>query len=224
MGDERGGISNFGNVRLWNTVSLPFVEKMSSSQPIHICFYSNRCQFSKGFLEELKKTPYFGEFRFICVDPSPSRPALPSWLKQTPTLVISGENEPRVNNEVTNWLYEKKLRDSVPKAGAGGAKAGGAVASMEPESYNAMEMGAGFRDSYSMLDDDTSAQGNGGMSIQHSFSFLSGQDSVGTREASSFQATNVTTNRSKKEQLLDQQMEAFMRDRDRGMPQMIARQ
>ena len=193
-----------------------------SRQPIHICFYSNRCQYSKGFLEELKTTPYLNEFRFICVDPSPNRPALPTWLKQTPTLVISGEGEPRINNEVTNWLYERKLRDSVPKANAAGGAP--ASASFEPESYNAMEMGAGFRDSYSMLDDDTSAQGNGGMSIQHSFTYLEGQNSVGTREASSFQASNVNEKRSKKEQMLDQQMEAFMRDRDNGMPKMIARQ
>ena len=171
-----------------------------SHQPIHICFYSNRCQFSKGFLEELKTTPYLSEFRFICVDPSPNRPALPSWLKQTPTLVISGEGEPRVNNDVTNWLYERKLRDSVPKPGAAGA-----TQSYEPESYNAMEMGGGFRDSYSMIDEDTTAQGNGGMRIQHSFTYLNGQESVGTREATPFQASNVNEKRSKKEQMLDQQ-------------------
>ena len=186
-----------------------------SKQPIHICYYSNRCQYSKGFLEELKKTSYLSEFHFVCVDPSPNRPALPTWLKQTPTLIIRGEKEPRVNSDVTNWLYERKLRDSTPAPGAANA---------EPEFYNALEMGSGFRDSYSMLDEDTTAQGNGGMRIQHSFTYLNGNENTSSREATAFQGSNVDEKRSKKEQLLDQQMEAFMRDRDHGMPKPVMRQ
>ena len=66
---------------------------MSRPAPIHICFYSNRCDWSKAFIEEISKTNYHKDFRFICVDPSPNRPQLPSWLKQAPTLVISGSPE-----------------------------------------------------------------------------------------------------------------------------------
>ena len=84
---------------------------MSKPAPVHICFYSNRCEWSKAFIEEISKTKYHQEFRFICVDPSANRPQLPSWLKQIPTLVISGEPEPRTNSEVMNWLYERKMRD-----------------------------------------------------------------------------------------------------------------
>lgn len=193
--------------------------------PIHICFYSNRCEWSKAFIEEISKTKYHTEFRFICVDPSPSRPQLPSWLKQTPTLVISGEPEPRTNSEVMNWLYERKMRDGGSSSGSGGT-AGGAGASMlaEPEPYMAMEMAGGFGDSYSFLGVDTSAQGDGGMSMKHNFTYLNGSDSVSTREASSFQTTSSNQKRSKKEELLDQQMEQYMKSRDSGIPQRIARQ
>ena len=89
--------------------------------PIHICFYSNRCEWSKAFITEISQTPYHTEFRFICVDPSPNRPQLPSWLKQTPTLVISGEPEPRTNSEVMNWLYEHKMKNG---GGNGGGNSG----------------------------------------------------------------------------------------------------
>lgn len=191
---------------------------MSRPAPVHICFYSNRCDWSKAFIEEISKTPYHALFRFICVDPSPNRPQLPGWLKQTPTLVISGEPEPRTNSDVTNWLYEQRLKDEGSKGGGNGG--GG----LEPEPYLDMEMGGGFGDSYSFIGEDTSAQGNGGLSMKHNFTYLQGQDSVGTREASNFQTTNTNQKRSKKEELLDQQMEQFMKNRDNGIPQRIARQ
>jgi hypothetical protein len=192
---------------------------MSRPAPIHICFYSNRCDWSKAFVEEISRTSYHNEFRFICVDPSPNRPALPSWLKQTPTLVISGEPEPRTNSDVMNWLYERKMRDGNKSAstGTGGGVGGGAVgpaAALDPEPYLDMEMGGGYGDSYSFIGTDTSAQGNGGLSMKHNFTYLNGQDGVSTREASTFQTTSSNQKRSKKEELFDQQYEQMMKGRE----------
>ena len=183
--------------------------------PIHICFYSNRCEWSKAFISEISKTPYHKDFRFICVDPAPNRPQLPSWLKQTPTLVISGEPEPRTNGEVMNWFYERKMKD--------GGKDTGSPESIDPEPYLDMEMGGCLGDSYSFLGDDTSAEGNGGTSMKHNFTYLNGQDSVGTREASSFQTTSSNQKRSKKEEMFDQQYEQMMKSRDSGMPKPVIR-
>jgi hypothetical protein len=196
-----------------------------TAAPIHICFYSNRCEWSKAFVTELSQTPYKGEFRFVCVDPAPNRPQLPSWLKQTPTLVISGEPEPRTDSEVMNWLYERKMKDGGGKQSGGGG-AGGPPGSSDPEPYLDSEMGGGFGDSYSFLGDDTTAQGNGGNSskMRHNFTYLNGQDSVSTREASNFQTTSVDQKRSKKEQLFDQQYEQMMKSRDAGMPKPMMRQ
>ena len=184
--------------------------------PVHICFYSNRCEWSKAFISEISKTAYHKEFRFICVDPSPNRPQLPSWLKQTPTLVISNEPEPRTNGEVMNWFYERKMKDGV--SGSNGP------VSVEPEPYLDMEMGGGFGDSYSFLGEDTSAEGNGGTQMKHNFTYLNGQDSVGTREASSFQTTNTNEKRSKKEEMFDQQYEQMMKGRDDAIPKQVMRQ
>ncbi len=193
---------------------------MSRPAPVHICFYSNRCEWSKAFITEISQTPYHKEFKFICVDPSPNRPQLPSWLKQAPTLVISGEPEPRINSDVMNWLYERKMKD-----GGGSSSQGGTNVSVEPEPYLDSEMGGGFGDSYSFINSDWSTGGNGGMSISHNFSYVGGNSSVSTKEASNFQTTNTTSNqkRSKKEELLDQQMEAYKRDREQGIPQRVSR-
>lgn len=193
---------------------------MSRPAPIHICFYSTRCEWSKAFIEEISKTEYHKEFRFICVDPGPNRPQLPSWLKQTPTLVISGTPEPLTNSEVMNWLYERKMKDGNGNNGGNG----GAMGSFEPEPYVDMEMGGGYSDTYALLNDDMSAEGNGGATMRHNFTYLNGQDGVSTREASSFQSTNSNAKRSKKEELLDQQMEMYKKNRDVGMPQRITRQ
>lgn len=193
---------------------------MSRPAPIHICFYSNRCDWSKAFIEEISKTSYHSQFRFICVDPGPNRPALPSWLKQTPTLIISGEPEPRTNSDVMNWLYEQRLRDGGKKESNGGSEAPGP---MEPEPYMDMEMGGGYGDCYSFIGTDTSTQGNGGLTMKHNFTFLNGQEAVSTREASNFQTTNSNAKRSKKEEMLDQQMEVFLKTRDTGIPQRVTR-
>jgi len=183
---------------------------MSRPAPIHICFYSNRCEWSKAFIEEISKTNYHKDFRFICVDPSPQRPSLPNWLKQIPTLVISGEPEPRTNNDVMNWLYERKMQDGAKTAGAGA----GAAAALEPEPYLDSEMGGGYGDTYSFIGADTSAQGDGGLSMKHNFTYLNGQDGISTREASTFQTTNSNQKRSKKEELFDQQYEQMMQNRE----------
>lgn len=76
----------------------------------HTLYYSKRCRFSQAFLEELAGTPFVPEFQFVCVDPGPTRPALPGWLKSVPTLVVAGEASPRVGpGPVTNWLFERKM-------------------------------------------------------------------------------------------------------------------
>ena len=203
-------------------------------QPVHICFYSNRCEWSKVFITELSKTPYKGEFRFVCVDASPTRPTIPSWLKKVPTLVISGEPEPRTDSEVMNWLYERKMKEGGGVGGGsgggggggGGGGSSGAGGSKEPEPL-VSDMGLGaFGDSYSFVGTDTSAQGNGGSSGLNNFygfSFLTDMLGVGTKEGSSFQTTDMSGKRSKKEELLDKQMESYMAQRDSGVPKKVAR-
>lgn len=83
-----------------------------SSLPKNLCFFSARCRHSQNFLEALKETPFAKEFRFISVDPQPNgqRPQLPSYVKAVPTLMIDGEDKPRTDAQVMNWLSERRLR------------------------------------------------------------------------------------------------------------------
>uniref|UniRef100_A0A6C0LPX9 Uncharacterized protein n=1 Tax=viral metagenome TaxID=1070528 RepID=A0A6C0LPX9_9ZZZZ len=79
----------------------------------HRLWYGTKCRHCQGFLEELARTPFVSQFQLICVDPSPSRPPLPNWLKSVPTLWVAGESEPRVGpGPVNNWLFEARLNGS----------------------------------------------------------------------------------------------------------------
>lgn len=194
----------------------------------HICFYSNKDKWSIAFLEELKKTPWIPEFNFVCVDPSPNRPALPKWLKQVPTLVIEGDKEPiKTDTEVMNWLYTRKMLEAPKKQEAnssGSSSASNPVVSGEPQSWN-NEM-AGYGDTgYSYLNSDTNTNGNGGELIPGAFTYLNGTAAPGDRQGNSFgQELKSQAGRSKKELQFDNQLEMFKQQRDLGMPRGPARQ
>lgn len=200
-------------------------------QAKHICFYSKRCEWSVGFIKELQRTPYMNEISFVCVDPSPDRPKLPSWLKKVPTLVIQGEAEPRTDAEVMNWLSLRRLQEKPMAGGPRPPPATSAPSQVqesspgEPEPFNGMEMGCNGCDPYSFVDQDTSSQGNGGTRIQHSFEFLNGGAAFGTAAAANI-GNNPSSGqpKSKKEEMFDKQMEAYQRERENGMPQARPRQ
>lgn len=200
--------------------------------PRHICFYSNKDKWSATFLEELKKTPWVPEFRFFCVDPSPQRPPLPTWLKQVPTLVIQGIPEPLTDTAVMNWLYERKLTEMpTPKklstSGSSSATTS-AAGPAEPMSWIDGEMGGFGNCGYTFLDTDCSAEGNGGESIPGAFSFLNGGSSPGDRSSQSAIASSNPSHanggKTKKEIQFDQMMEQYKQQRDFGMPQGPKRQ
>lgn len=83
------------------------------------------------FLEELSKTPFAREFRFICVDPDASgrRPPLPPYVKAVPTLKIDGEPDARTDTQVMNWLSERRVTAG---GGMGGMDSGPAAFGGEP--------------------------------------------------------------------------------------------
>ena len=190
------------------------------SNQTNICFYSNKCQWSKAFLTELAKTPWKSQFRFICADPSPGRAPLPSWLKKVPTIVIAGEQEPRTDSDVMNWLYEKRMKEQT-SSNSGLQQVGAPSSQEEPDAFSAaeqMSFAKGF--SYSGIDVDSSSQGTGGLSMPGAFGFLNGGSSGGDRlsQDGGVQPAASSQRRSKKEELFDKQMEAYQRDRESGMP------
>ena len=181
----------------------------------NICYYSNKCQWSKAFIMEVSNTPYKKQFQYVCVYP-PLTQNLPKFLKKVPTLVIQGESEPRVDGEVMNWLYEQKLRNQ-PSSSTSQQKN-----SSEPDGWNMNENVSFPKGSfgYSFNDSDTTSTGNGGSTIPGAFSFLNGGPGAGDKSSQDFNPGRSEQGRtkSKKEEMFDKQMEEYQRSREVGMP------
>lgn len=183
---------------------------MSNGQPLHVCFQSNRCRWSEAFIKALAQTPQKSEIRFVCVDPGADgqRPKLPGWIKKVPTLVVRGEDEPRTDANVMNWLSERKLL-------AKGAPGSGEGDAAEPEPWISGEMGGSLTKGFSFLganDTNDAPMGN--------FEFLGGASAPGTRTASDIPGGGLgarAQNKSKKEEMFDKQMEQYMLQRNSGV-------
>ena len=201
---------------------------------------SPKCQWSIAFLKELERTPYINEFQIIDVAKLTPQQRKDFKLTKVPTLIIADPRDPdpvKTDGEVMNWLSLRKLRDSsgIPRAPpAPGISAPSAVQQsvpMEPEPFVFSEMGGKGQDPYSFIDQDTSAEGNGGLRIQHSFEFLGGPGSAGGGGGGPApmgmpmnSGGGFGQKKSKKEEMFDAQMEAYAREREMGMPQTRPRQ
>ena len=195
---------------------------LRQSQPPHVCYYSNKCEWSEAFLKELSTTPYKTEFHFVCIDTTP-RAQLPNWLKQVPTLVIRNDKEPiKTNSDVLNWLYERKMKDPARSPSSPSASVS-ASASMEPEAWNISEMGGKLSESYGNLIDGSGASVDNSGSKNFDFGFLNGNAAPGDRTSQGMGNSGMKQepgrSKSKKEELFDKQMEAYQKGRESGMPQ-----
>ncbi len=191
----------------------------------NICFYSNQCKVCKAFFTELAETPFKGDFKYVCVDTTP-RNRLPGYLKKVPTLIVAGENEPLVGNEVINWLWIRKMQDprmNKKESSSSQQDAGGAGGDMGLGFWNPLEMGSSG-DSYSFLDQDTSVEGNGGYTMAQNFEFIGGGAAPMMGQGNSSGASQMPTQKkSAKEEQFDKEMERYMTMRNQGVPQQIRR-
>lgn len=197
----------------------------AAGNPSYICFYSNKCKFCEYFLKELAKMPPLKpRFTFICVDPSPNRPAIPKMITQVPAVIIKGDPSPLLGNDAINWLATMKLQIS-PPSGPGGVKPpnpGGIPE--EPEAYFASEMGGGYSSAYTYIDNQQQELGG----TVGNFEYLSGGGAgMSTTMSGHIQGANNaggTDRKTAKEKAFDSQMTEYMSKRDIGMPQLVKRQ
>ena len=192
---------------------------LRQSQPPHVCYYSNKCEWSEAFLKELSSTPYKSEFHFVCIDTT-QRSQMPNWLKQVPTLVIKNDKEPmKTNGDVLNWLYERKMKDTSRSPTVQSA----AALSSEPEAWNISEMGGKLSESYGNLVGGSGASVESSSSKNFDFGFLNGNAAPGDRTTQGMGDSGMKQepgrSKSKKEELFDRQLDAYQQNRDVGLPQ-----
>jgi len=142
-------------------------------------FYSKKCQHCAEILNKIRLAgdSFGSSFDFICIDGNRN---LPGFLREVPTLVAPGFQQPIVGEGVFMWI-DTQLRRSAPNQQPqqqSPAKVEGAIdTSMEGLSfYNPMEM-SGFGDSYMSLEGDDTQE--------HCFVFL---DEQGNKQVKCFPA------------------------------------
>jgi hypothetical protein len=204
------------------------------SLPKNLCFFSARCRFSQNFLEELAKTKYSKEFRFISVDVQQNgqRPQLPAYVKAVPTLMIDGEAAPRTDSQVMNWLSERRLRDETPSGparggGAGGAGGGsGAAAAGSSDGLMAFsdEMAISGDEGYAFIGEDATATKGAMVRMVGTMASINDLAGLGTSndrargEASAAHGSNIGTPRqTEKAKALDDALMAYQQMRDKDM-------
>jgi hypothetical protein len=196
------------------------------SLPKNLCFFSARCRHSQNFLESLKETPFAKEFRFISVDPQQNgqRPQLPSYVKAVPTLMIDGEDKPRTDAQVMNWLSERRLRAGGTLGGGGGSSSGSSSAGNDGLLAFSDEMAISGDEGYAFIGEDAPVT-KGAMvrmvGTMASIDDLAGLGTPADRAASDRSAAagaNIGVPRqSEKAKALDDALMAYQQMRDRDM-------
>lgn len=220
-----------------------------SGQQQNLCFFSTRCRYSQAFLEELARSPYSREFRFVCVDPTPAgvRPSLPPYVRAVPTLMITGEREPRTDGRVMEWLTERRMRERAettaaaarPAAPMGGGRPGppAGFAPMSddgPAAVFGMDLNGIGDEGFAFLDDDTSAtttsmvRMGGTMAAFGNYTAMNPMDTishVGGGSATPFADPGGSSKQSAKAKAMDDAMARLMaaRDSDIHIPPPIQR-
>ena len=200
------------------------------SLPKNLCFFSARCRFSQNFLEELAKTKYSKEFRFISVDVQQNgqRPQLPAYVKAVPTLMIDGEAAPRTDSQVMNWLSERRLREETPSGPARSAANASASAAAAGSSDGLMafsdEMAISGDEGYAFIGEDATATKGAMVRMVGTMASINDLAGLGTSndrsrgEASAAQGSNIGTPRqTEKAKALDDALMAYQQMRDKDM-------
>jgi len=193
---------------------------MSGPLPRNLCFFSARCPFSKNFLEEIAKTAYSKEFRFISVDPQPNgqRPSLPPYVKAVPTLMIDGEREARTNSQVMNWLSERRLKDKTnPGSQDSGKGDDGLLAFSDEMAINGDE-------GYAFIGEDATATKGSMVRMVGTMASVDDLAGLGTPhdrnqgDVAAARGSNIgVPNQSAKAKALDDALMAYQQMRDKDM-------
>ena len=195
-----------------------------SPLPKNLCFFSARCRHSQNFLEELAKSPFTKEFRFISVDPQPNgaRPQLPAYVKAVPTLMIDGEDKPRTDAQVMNWLAERRLRTA--GSGSSGSGSGSAPAGSDGLLAFSDELAVSGDEGYAFIGEDapitkgTMVRMTGSMASVDDLAGLGTPASRAAADRNGSAGANIGTPRqSEKAKALDDALMAYQQMRDLDM-------
>lgn len=211
---------------------------------VSVLFYSNYCTHCKQIMQQTTKIKHI--LRFVCIDTAAVRSKLPPYVRSVPCLIEGGTNKILVGGDILEWIKNREIsqntqqnsqhRNIPPPPNNNVSSENG------PNAWHFTEMN-NFSDPYSFIDIDTSAKGNGGTAMLHSFEPLTGPTQVArqnipggapgapsmpvsyatpTQSQSNFNSYGQIQN-SEKQDALNRKMEQFMQSREVDVPNMPSR-
>lgn len=191
-----------------------------------LLFYSNMCNNSKNIVQSIAKSPMRDSIKYICIDNPRVRQKLPAYIKSVPTLVSGSKII--VGNQINDFLQISTLvnrnKSTAPKVPV--AQPLKKTAEVEgPNAFLSSEMGCQFSDSYSFLGIDTSARGNGGDSMNHSFEFLNENPdtTIANQNMNPMSSNYSEIQNSDKSDELNKKMDEMMSRRELDVPNVAKR-
>lgn len=150
---------------------------------VSLLFYSNFCNNCKQVVGEINNSPIRSSVKYVCIDSQSVRSKLPKYITSVPSLVVGETNQIFVGNQISGWLKMLPITKRATTRTQTQAVTARHVPQqqskatiqelVEPGAWHCNEMNA-FSDGYSFLGIDTTAEGNGGMSMVHNFETLGG--------------------------------------------------
>lgn len=197
----------------------------------HLLFYSNYCNNCKEFVQLLYKSPFFENFKKICVD---NNPKIPKEITMIPCIIVPKLPKPLVGTEAFHWLrgmnqmHLKEQESKVNNTAAEQAhysnntpKAEGQTADPTNLSYAMGTVTAysgtmgGFSDNFSFIGNESP--------MEHSFSFLGdNQQNIPTPQDGD--PRSAMESGSSKKNDMDKDFERLVAMRNNEMPKPIFRQ
>ena len=154
-----------------------------------VLYYSNYCQHCKDLLTKISRTKTRDDIHFVCIDKrekhkdgsthiileNGQRLLLPPNVKKVPSILLLHHGNRVLDgiHEITHYLSPGEVEINNQATNFNG----------EPMAFSFSEMGSNMSDNYSYLDmsaEELSAKGNGGLRMMHSYSTISGNQTIAT--------------------------------------------
>lgn len=194
--------------RLKLKIKIIKINNMSNS----FLFLSNYCQHSKRVLELCEKHNLNKLFTMCNVDNKEIQ--IPPFINCVPTLYLSTERKILTNEDLFKYV-ESKITVNQTGNSIGNNEITG---SDSISAYHSTELGAGFSDNYSFINDKDAV-------MQHNYSFLDGNsvNQPSFTRAGEMNANDMSSNKkSEKGKVLDKAYEELMNQRNAEMANSIA--
>lgn len=194
-----------------------------AQQGKHILFYSVQCQYSKEFIKQLSNFQDLYK-KFIMINVNNPKIKLPPSIKSVPTIIVPGsyKEDIHVGPDALKWLslVGSHQAQSDTQNNSQGPPQGKVEGQMETSiggmaAYDPSSM-AGFSDSFTLLDAPDNAMDKAFVSLNTFGGQMAPQDSSGGRGFSDADKL--------KKDAASRAMEELQAQRDREIPQPIARQ